>query len=329
MERVSVVFIYIEHMNKKIFYFLVVCGCLVIGFASAKLAESLKPKPVNIFERTVSENKNLRFTKTPDSINAIFPLTVEGELFFADEPVPLNDIEVKERFDRELQVNAFWQSNTLLGMKLANRYFDEIEKILIEEGVPSDFKYLPLIESGFRDVVSPAGAAGFWQFMPPTAKRYGLEITEDIDERYNIEKSTRAACAYLKEAKNTLGSWTLAAASYNMGMAGIATRLQNQRTKNFYDLYLNHETSRYVFRMLAMKIIYSNPHKAGYIIKVDDLYQPYNFKRILVDTTISDLAVFGEQTGVKYKYIRTLNPWIRSAKLPVKAGKAYELRILE
>jgi membrane-bound lytic murein transglycosylase D len=316
-------------MNRKFIYAFIIFGCLAIGFASAKLVESLKPKQVNIFERTALENKNIRFVKTPDSVNAIFPLTIEGDLFFADEPVPLNDTEVKERLDRELQVNAFWQSNTLLSMKLANRYFDEIEKILIEEGVPTDFKYLPLIESGFRDVVSPAGAAGFWQFMPPTAKRYGLEITDDIDERYNIEKATRAACAYLKEAKASLGSWTLAAASYNMGMAGISTRLQNQRTTNFYDLYLNHETSRYVFRMLAMKIIYSNPHKTGYMVKSEDLYQPYQYKKITVDTAITDLATFGEQIGVKYKYIRILNPWIRSAKLPINTGKTYELRILE
>ncbi len=315
-------------MNKRLIYALVGLCCMAVGFASAKFIENLKPKPVNIFERTALESKGVKFIKTPDSVNVIFPLTVEGDLYFADEQVPLEDQDVKERLDRELQVNAFWQSNTLLNMKLANRYFDEIEKILVEEGVPTDFKYLPLIESGFRDVISPAGAAGFWQFIAPTAKTYGLEINDDIDERFNIEKSTRAACAYLREAKASLGTWTLAAASYNLGISGIQSRSQIQRTNSYYDLYLNQETSRYIFRMLAMKIIYSNPQKAGYMIKTEDLYQPFSYNKVIVDTPITDLALFSEAMGLKYKYIRLLNPWIRSAKLPNKGGKSYEIRIL-
>ncbi len=316
-------------MNKSIVIPVIVISCLGIGFASAKLIENLKPKPINVFPKIAEENKNIRFVKTADSVTAVFPLTIEGDMSFAGESVPLNDPEVRERLDRELQINAYWQSNTLLSMKLANRYFDQIEKILVEEGVPTDFKYLPLIESGFRDVTSPAGASGFWQFLSGTGKKYGLEINEDVDERYHVEKSTRAACAYLKEAKEKLGSWTLAAASYNMGIEGINSKLQKQRVKNYYDLFLTQETSRYVFRMLAMKAIFTNPRKAGYMLEDKDLYQPFNYKIITVDSSIADIASFAETNGLLYKHIKLLNTWMRSTSVPNKEKKAYEIKIMQ
>ena len=316
-------------MNKSIVIPVIVVSCLGIGFASANLIENLKPKPVNVFPKIAEENKTIRFVKTADSVSAVFPLTIEGEMSFAGEAVPLNDPEVRERLDRELQINAYWQSNTLLSMKLANRYFDQIEKILLEEGVPSDFKYLPLIESGFRDVTSPAGASGFWQFLSGTGKKYGLEINEDVDERYHIEKSTRASCAYLKEAKAKLGSWTLAAASYNMGIEGINSKLQKQHVANYYDLFLTQETSRYVFRMLAMKAIFANPRKAGYMLEDKDLYQPYSYKTISVDSSITDIASFAEANGLLYKHIKMLNTWMRSTSVPNKEKKSYEIKILQ
>jgi hypothetical protein len=188
---------------------------------------------------------------------------------------------------------------------------------------------LPLIESGFRDVTSPAGASGFWQFLSGTGKRYGLEINEDVDERYHVEKSTRAACAYLKEAKAKLGSWTLAAASYNMGIEGINAKLQKQHVASYYDLFLTQETSRYVFRMLAMKAIFTSPRKAGYMLEANDLYQPYTYKTVTVDSSIADIANFAEANGLLYKHIKLLNSWMRSTAIPNKEKKQYEIKILQ
>jgi hypothetical protein len=214
-------------------------------------------------------------------------------------------------------------------MKLSNRHFGTLERILREEGVPDDFKFLALIESDFRDVVSPSGAAGFWQFMPVTARQYGLEVNEFIDERYHIEKATRAACKYLKDAKLELGSWTMAAAAYNTGINGMFNRAADQHSYNYYDLYLNQETSRYVFRILAMKIIFSNPKKAGYVFDDKDLYQPLKFNEVPVDTSIEDLAIFAKEQNLRYKDIKVLNTWIRSKSIPNKGKKVYNIKILQ
>lgn len=316
-------------MNKKYLIPAIVLLSLTIGFCSAKIYEIIAPKPVNIFEKTKTESPGLKWVKNSDSIIQVHPFRVEGELFFAGERVPLEDAEVRERLDRELQINVFRQSNTVLNMKLANRYFNEIEKVLQEEGVPSDFKYLPLIESDFRDVVSPSGAAGFWQFISSTGKRYGLEINDQVDERYNIEKATRAACVYLKDAKTKLGSWTLAAAAYNYGTDGVQSRLKTQHGNSYYDLAITSETARYVFRMLAMKVIFTDPRKAGYNISEEDLYQPHQYSIVSVDSSVSDLVAFAEGNGVKYKHLKMLNSWMRAASLPNKAQKTYQIKILK
>jgi membrane-bound lytic murein transglycosylase D len=281
---------------------------------------------INIFAKTKDEAPGLRWVR--DTAMQVYPFRVDGELTFAGEHVPLEDADVRERLDRELQINVFRQSNTILNMKLANRYFPDIERILIEEGVPTDFKYLPLIESDLRDAISPAGAGGFWQFVGPTAKMYGLEVNDIIDERYNIEKSTHAACVYLKGAKERLGSWTAAAASYNFGVDGVAGKLEKQRTTSYYDLSITSETSRYVFRMLAMKIIFADPERAGYHLQTEDLYQPVPYKIVEVDTTISDLADFAQSQGLKYKELKQLNAWMRNSSLPNKAKKTYQIKIL-
>ena len=214
-------------------------------------------------------------------------------------------------------------------MKLANRYFPEIEQILEEEGVPNDFKYLPLIESGFRDVVSPSKAAGFWQFLEPTAKIYGLEIKPELDERYNVEKSTRAACKYLKQAKEKLGNWTLAAASYNMGIAGMAEKCKIQQTDNYYNLLLTQETSRYVFRMLAMKVIFSNPDACGYVLKAEDLYQPFAYNTVEVDTPVTNITRFAAEYGLQYRHIKLLNPWLRDNHIHNPGRKVYSIRLMD
>ncbi len=311
----------------------VLAGFLVLlGFASARVYQRLAAPgkaPVNIFERTQNECPGLKWIYAIDSTQIVLPVTVEGDLFFAGERVPLEDPDVKERLDRELQLNAYWHSNTISAMRLANRHFDEVEKGLAEKGIPADFKYLALIESGFRNEISPAGAVGYWQFIKETAKRYGLEVTGEVDERFNLEKSTAAAADYLKEAHDKLGNWTIAAASFNLGIPGMAARIKDQKTNNYYEMFFNQETSRYLFRMLAMKIIFSNPQRAGFQLKPNDLYQPYEFKTVDVDSSIASIADFAAQFDLKYKHIKILNPWLRDAQLTNRDRKKYRIRILQ
>ena len=257
----------------------------------------------------------------------IHPVRISGEVYFAKELVPLIDQEVRERFDKELLVNTFWHSNTMLDYKLAHKYFKEIEAILKKNGVPSDFKYLAVAESGLRNVTSPAGAGGFWQFLKATGIEYGLEINNEVDERNDYEKATVAACKYLKDAKNKFGSWTLAAASYNAGVGKIEQRLNEQKVTNYYDLYLNSETSRYVFRILAYKMVFENPKKFGFHFKPSDLYAPFEYKTVEVSNTIPDLAQFAIDNGTNYKMLKVVNPWLISTKLTVSAGKSYLIKI--
>jgi membrane-bound lytic murein transglycosylase D len=315
-------------LQKKRFIVLLIFAAFAACIASATIYELAQPRPYNVFDETRMETPGLRWVGDT-VVMPVYPFKVEGALFFAGEKVPLDDPDVAERLDRELQINIYHHANTLLDMKLANRYFPDIEKILTEEGVPTDFKYLPMIESDFRDAYSAAGASGFWQFVPATARTYGLEVNEKVDERYNIEKSTRAACKYLKAAKDRLGSWTAAAASYNFGIDGVASKLQSQHTTNYYDLSITIETSRYVFRMLAMKVIFADPEKAGYHLSAGDLYQPFPYKTIEVDTTVTDLANFAEQFGLKYKELKLLNSWMRNSMLPNSARKVYQVKIMQ
>jgi membrane-bound lytic murein transglycosylase D len=303
--------------------------CLLLGASAAILAGKTLLTNTNIFARTQKECPGVKWINPVDSANLKYPVEITGDLDFAGERVPLEDPEVKERLERELLINTNWHSNTLLCMKMANRYFPDIEKTLADSGLPDDFKYMALIESTFRLEASPAGAAGFWQFVKGTAEKYHMEINEQVDERYNVEKSTAAACAFLKEAKEKLGNWTLAAASYNMGLGGMMSRVKEQRLNNYYDMYFNPETSRYVFRMLAMKIIFSNPKKAGYLIQPNELYLPYKYKVVEVDTGIANIADFAAQFGLKYKHLKTLNPWMRDAMLTNRTHKQYEIKIME
>lgn len=257
----------------------------------------------------------------------VYALELPQKMQFADEEVPVSLLDVREKLDREMLVNTYWQSQTMLFIKRSNRWFPVIEPILEEEGVPTDFKYLALIESGFEQVVSPAGATGFWQLMKASAQENGLEITGPIDERYNVEKSTRAACAYLKTAKERFGSWTLAAASYNMGMAGLSRQLERQKATNYYDLVLNSETSRYLFRIFAAKTILENPSDYGFTFREKDLYAPLNWKEITVDSTVNNLAYFAFEQGINYKALKFLNPWLRDSYLPNKYGRTYTIKI--
>ena len=201
----------------------------------------------------------------------VYALRLPESIDFAGEKTPLDAPDIQERLDKELLVNTYWQSNMMLLLKRANKYFPLIEEILEEEGIPSDFKYLAVIESGLENVRSPKGAKGFWQLMPATAKEYGLEVNTNVDERYHIEKATRVACKYIKKAKNRFGSWSLAAASYNRGIYGTNRLLDRQLVDSYYDLLLNSETGRYVFRILAVKEIMTNPERYGFVFISEDL----------------------------------------------------------
>lgn len=246
---------------------------------------------------------------------------------FANETVPLHLADVRERLDKEIIINTNLHSTTTLVIKRANRVFPIMEPILKKHGIPDDFKYLAVIESGLVNVVSPAGARGVWQFMPNTAIEKGMEVNENVDERYHLEKSTEAACLYLKQSKDKFGSWTLAAAAYNAGNHGVLKQLDFQGVDSYYDLLLTEETSRYVFRILALKEIMSHPESYGFDIPKNELYQRIETKTVVVDSTIHDLPKFAKSLGINYKILKLHNPWIRDKKFENKNGKDYALEI--
>ena len=257
----------------------------------------------------------------------VFALDIAENYSFAGETVTLDEHDLRERMDKELLVNTYWQSNTMLMIKRSNKYFPTIERILKEEGVPDDFKYLAVIESGLENVNSPVGAKGFWQIMKTTGREMGLEVNSNVDERYHIENATRVACTYLKKAKKKLGSWTLAAASYNRGITGINRLLEKQQAETYYDLLLNSETRRYVFRILAMKEILSNPTRYGFVFEVQDLYTKIPVYTVEVDTAISNIARFAKTMGINYKQMKIHNPWLLQNHLNNKSRKLYHIKL--
>jgi membrane-bound lytic murein transglycosylase D len=269
---------------------------------------------------TSTENKN---KITHEGTFQFFPISID----FAGEETPLQISDVRERLDRELLVNANLDASTLLIIKRANRAFPIIEPILKRNNVPDDFKYLAVIESSLMNAVSPAGARGVWQFMPETARESGMEVNDIVDERYHLEKATEAACQYLINAKQKFGSWTLAAASYNSGMNGVNKQIEMQKVTNYYDLLLNEETSRYVFRILALKEIMKNPEKFGFTVNTEELYTNLPSKKIIVDSSITDLATFAKSQGINYKILKIHNPWLRDKKLMNISKKKYEIEI--
>ena len=250
-------------------------------------------------------------------------------IYFANERVPLENPDIWERYDKELLKNTYWQSNTLLLHKRAAKYFPVIEPILKKNNLPDDFKYLALIESGLENVTSPAGAKGFWQIMKSTAKEFNLEVNSEVDERYHIKKSTQAACDFLNSAKEKFGSWTLAAAAYNMGRSGLLKQMNRQKSYTYYDLLLNNETSRYVFRILAIKEIIENPKKYGFQFRSEDLYENIPTYEVMVDTSISSWADFSKEYGINYKILKLHNPWLRESYLTNKLKKSIILRYLK
>jgi len=252
-----------------------------------------------------------------------FPTAID----FAGEKAPLQIADVRERLDRELLVNANLHSSTILIMKRANRAFPIIEPILKQYGVPDDFKYLAVIESALTNAVSPSGAKGVWQFMPETAKEKGMEVNEGVDERYHLQKATEAACKYLVAAKQKFGNWTLSAASYIGGMNGVNNNIVEQQVTDYYDLLLTDETSRYVFRILALKEIMKHPELYGFEVDKNEMYDNIPTKTIEVDSSITDLAVFAKKQGINYKILKIHNPWLRDKKLVNPTKKKYVIEI--
>ena len=247
---------------------------------------------------------------------------------FAGEKLPMSNFDVQERLDREFLVNTYWHSNTMLNIKNANKYFPIIEPILEEYGVPDDFKYVAVAESSLRNAVSPAGARGFWQLMKATAQEYGLEISSEVDERYHIEKSTVVACKVIKQYYRKFNNWTLAAAAYNVGIGKLARQLKEQRAETYYELNLNQETSRYIFRLVAIKEILSNPKDYGFYLDKDDLYTPLpKYQTVEVDTTVGNWGDFAIQQGTNYRMLKVYNPWLISSKLNNGKGKTYEIKV--
>jgi len=256
------------------------------------------------------------------------PVNLNKPFDFAGEPVPMDNFDVRERLDRELLINTYWHATTMLHIKNMYKYFPLIEKILAENGVPDDFKYLAVAESSLRNDISPKGAKGIWQFMGNTGEYYGLEISAEVDERYHLEKATKAACDYLKGYKKRFGDWTLSAAAYNMGGTRLAKDIQTQRAKNYYDLSLNSETSRYVFRVIAIKEIMKNPRAFGFYIEEEQGYPPMSeYNLVEVNGPVESWGDFAVEHGTTYRMLKVYNPWLISTKLTNKEGKTYSVKV--
>jgi len=255
------------------------------------------------------------------------PMGYNLQMDFAGEEVPTYMADVQERLDKEMITNMNYHTNTTLVIKRANKVFPVIEPILAKYGIPDDFKYLAVIESSLVNAVSPAGARGVWQFMPLTAKEKGMEVSDQVDERYHLVKATEAACKYFLSAKEKFGYWTLVAASYNGGIGGIKSKMVEQQVDSYYDLLLTEETSRYVFRILALKEIMKNADNYGFSIPKEALYYPIATKKIVVDSSLTNLAQFAKSQGVNYKILKLHNPWLRDKMLLNTTGKKYEIEI--
>ncbi|MBT0608143.1 lytic transglycosylase domain-containing protein [Aequorivita echinoideorum] len=287
----------------------IVCAVSINAVQNAPTDENLEEKLVNDYN--------------------VYALPLPEKMDFAGEPVPLENPDIRERMDRELLVNTYWQSNGLLLFKRANKYFPLIEPLLKKYGLPDDFKYLAVAESGLEYTSSPVGASGIWHFMKATGSEYGLEINEYVDERYDLEKATMVAAEYLKKSKAKFGTWTMAAASYNAGVAGMNKQMDRQNTTGYYNLLLNDETSRYVFRILALKEIMTNPKKYGFNFREKDLYQPIPTYKVKVNTPVDDWAEWSKPYGINYKILKLHNPWLRDTYLKNASGKEYYVEIPE
>ena len=286
----------------------VVCLTACISMSSNDVEKVIESRPV------VSS-----MTLSPD---------VPSSVPFCGKLIDITRYDMREAYDRELSSFTYFHSTTMLLIKRANRYFPVIEPILKANGIPDDFKYLMVIESNLNSIArSPAGAAGLWQFMPTTGREFGLEVNENVDERYHIEKATVAACKYFKQAYAKYGDWIAVSAAYNAGQARISSQLEKQLASHAMDLWLVEETSRYMFRLLAAKEIFSNPQRYGFLLKREHLYPPIPYKEVTVSTPINDLSEYAKKQGITYAQLRDANPWLRETSLKNRSGKSYVLHI--
>lgn len=274
------------------------------------------------------------FTGSKESIHTSFDTVYSSQTFklpenvtFAGEKMPLDNFDTRESLERELLISAYRHSSTILIIKRANRYLPMIEKILKKNNIPDDFKYLAAAESEYSNMISPVGATGFWQIMPETGREEGMEINTVIDERYDVEKSTQFACEYFLKSYEKYGNWTLTAASYNGGRAGVDEQIEIQKQNNYYDLLLSEETARYIFRAVAYKLVITDPSNYGFNIGKEDLYPEMKYYEVKVDTSVSDFSVFAEKFGTNYKLLKLLNPWLRKPYLTPKPNKEYLIKI--
>ena len=309
---------------KKRYYIPCLLGALAAA-SSVLTASGCTPKPAPYEYEAPEDSLYAEFAKDTVYYScAPVPESVD----FCGERIDLTRFDRRERMDRELISFTYTHNNSLLMLKRANRYFPVVEPILKEMGIPDDFKYLMAIESSVNTQArSGAGAAGLWQFMPTTGKEYGLEVNDMVDERYHVEKSTRAACKYLRHAYAKYKDWVAVAASYNAGQARIASQMDRQGTPQTLDLLLNEETSRYVYRIFAAKILFTHPTAFGYYLRPSDLYPQIPCKEVTVTTTITDLARFAQGQGITQALLRMFNPWLRGNQLPNRSGRTYVLQI--
>ncbi len=279
----------------------------------------------NSEEDSIPSHQNEPSTTLPQVIKSV---KLDKTFDFAGEDFPLNNFDIKERLERELLRNSYYHSNTVLNIKRSSRFFPTMERILAEEGAPDDLKYLAVAESDLSNATSPAGAKGYWQFLKATGKEYGLEINSEVDERYHLEKSTKAAAKMLKKYHGQFNNWILTAAAYNAGATRIRKTTVEQGSKNFFDLNLNQETSRYPFRIVAFKEIMNHPEKYGFNIDAEDGYAPLdNYSTIEVTSSIEKLSDFAAKYGISYRMLKIYNPWLISGKLTNKSGKTYQIKI--
>ena len=276
-----------------------------------------------------NKSHNLRVFPIEDTTkfeNARF-VSIPNKLDFAGESMPLSNPDVRERMDREIHINSYWHTNTILMIKRANRWLPLIEKELAKAGVPDDFKYLVAIETNFKNDTSPRNAVGFWQFLKASGKEQGLEISAEVDERYDPLKSTQAAAKYLNHSYKKFGNWTLAAASYNRGVTGMIRAMEHQKERDYYSLLLNEETSRYIFRIVAAKMILESPETYGFTVNSSELYAPFETYDIEVTQTIPSLVDWAQQHSISYRQLKRYNPWLRTDKLTIASGKKYIIKL--
>ena len=293
----------------SIFLFIAVLATAFVLFTAGQKIEKMESERPHVLSMTAS-------------------VDIPKKMTFAGEEIIFDRYDKRERMDRELNSFTYFHSTTMLLFKRANRLFPIIEPILKSQGIPDDLKYLAVIESSLDwRAVSPARAAGLWQFMQTTGREHGLEIRTDVDERYHLEKSTIAACRYLNDAYRRYGSWSAAAMAYNGGQGRITNALREQRAEEALDLWLVEETTRYYYRMLAIKQIFEQPKQYGFVIKPEHLYKPMTFKKVTVTNTIPDLVVFAKENNITYAQLKDFNSWLRTDKLNNASGKSYSILI--